>query len=218
MPMGDFDMDGSMIAAAPAALDPTILSNLSDSLSSLSFSDLTGSAQGLIDAFATNIDSTITNLIQNAGLPPGIASAATSVLDTLAQAVTGGGGASANIDFPVYDNPKSILNLLFGQDVDLVAFNANFDLSLPPSISPPGASYLGVSVGVTTIARRGGIAQNRLRHLWAARIAEQLGNRHSFGKHDRQRHCRRLLHPRPQRFKSWFARHDFGKPLLICRS
>jgi hypothetical protein len=150
MPMGDFDIDGSMIAAAPAALDPTILSNLSDSLSSLSFSDLTGSAQGIIDAFATNIDSTITSVIQNAGLPPGIASAATSVLDTLAQAVTGGGGASANIDFPIFDNPKSILNLLFGQDVDLVAFNASFDLSLPPSISPPGASYLGASVGVTS--------------------------------------------------------------------
>ena len=150
MPMGDFDMDGSMLAAAPAALDPSVLSNLSDSLSSLNFSDLTGSAQSLIDAFATNIDGTITNVIQNAGLPPGIASAATSVLHTLAQAVTGGGGASANIDFPIFDNPKSILNLLFGQDVDLVAFNANFDLSLPPSISPPGRQLSWRLVGVNT--------------------------------------------------------------------
>jgi autotransporter-associated beta strand protein len=141
MPFGNFDLNGSMIAAAPAALDPTVLSNLADSLSSLSLSDLTTSAQDLISQFGSNIISKIASIPGVAGTP------VEGFLDGISQDVAGGGNGAANatIDFPLFDSPSSILNLLFGQDVDLVAFNAGFNASVT-SADVPSGSYAGFGI------------------------------------------------------------------------
>lgn len=134
---------------APAAADPSELaSDLSANLSSLDASatsgDLSGSAQGLIAGFAGTLASKISGLTLPGGTP--IGADAANLLNTLAEAVTGGGGASATLSFPLFSDPSSVLNLLFGQDVPLIVFNGSLDL---PNLSTgnTGLSDYGVEVG-----------------------------------------------------------------------
>ena len=138
MPLGDFPLDGAAIADDPtAALDPSTLSNLAETaLSNLDLSDLAGAAQNLISNFAGNIDGIISNL----GLPP----AAAQRLNTLAGAVTG--GANFAINFPLFDDPGSIINLLFGKDVNLVTFDASINIPSESFSVPTGASIFGLGV------------------------------------------------------------------------
>ena len=72
--------------------------------------------------------------------------------------MTGSGSAgSPSLDFPIFDDPKCILNMLFGQNVDLVTFDSGqfntpsigpfgFDVSIP-IIGPFGVDF-GMNINV----------------------------------------------------------------------
>ena len=143
----DISLKGSAIADAAAALDPsTLLSNLTADLSSLDFDDLTSSAQGLIDGFAGGLANTIAGLV-------GSDSDAGKLLTALAQSATNPQGASATLSFPLFSDPSSIIGLLFGQDVDLVEFSANVNVTIPTEAFSAlndafsSVSYLGGGLG-----------------------------------------------------------------------
>jgi hypothetical protein len=139
MDMGSFNLDGQAIAADPtAALDPSALSELAtSSLSNLDLTDdLASDAQTAIAQFGNAIASKIGAL----GLP----NIVTNCLDAFAQDLTG--GAYVSVDFPLFDNPGSIINLLFGKDVDLVSFKAGFNIPSNAFSFPTGVSFLGLSL------------------------------------------------------------------------
>ena len=71
-------------------------------------------------------------------------SLATTALTQFADDLTG--GASVKLDFPLFDSPGSIIKLLFGRDVDLVTFNAAFNIPQKGFNFPTGISFLGLSL------------------------------------------------------------------------
>ena len=176
LPFGNFALNGSLIAAAAPASDLTNVLNLlgSSPLSSLSLSDLTSAAQSAVSSF--NIGNTIGGL--------GLGSSTTSGLDQL--------NSSANIAFPIWDNPSSVLNLLFGQDVNLVTFNASLGVSgsrtfqiasipifwpftVNVSLSAGFSATANLSIGYDTYGFREALAQLQTGSPTAGQLASDIG-------------------------------------------
>ena len=74
-------------------------------------------------------------------------------MSTLAQSATNPQGAGATLSFPLFSNPDSIVGLLFGQDIDLVNFNAYVNVTIPTEAFSAlndafsSVSYLGGGLG-----------------------------------------------------------------------
>lgn len=108
LPFGNFTMD----AAGQAALE-----GLGGNLDYL---DDVQNAQGLITDFQNQLTGAIDQAV-------GGGSPAAGALDTMASNFSSGGNDA--LDFPLLDNPSSLVNLLFGQNVSLVQFTGNFNIS-----------------------------------------------------------------------------------------
>ena len=119
LPLGSFAFTGTQIAGPSAPADASDLTNplnlLGNSpLSSITTADLTAAAQNAMNSFNVN----------SAVAPLGLSGSATQAINDLQ--------SNVSFAFPLLEHPSSVLDLLFGQDVNLVTASASIGFSGGP--------------------------------------------------------------------------------------